>query len=133
MAIARWQISTVWSAPMRSRADTTNDADSALSFKKYCEKPPSTVRGPCNFSQYVEMHSCPSLEWTSTSNFQRLLAQIKEDTVKKLMIVALMVGASMSWGTRTNAQTTPTQESTPHVISNQDLDLLRKDLRQFGC
>jgi hypothetical protein len=58
-----------------------------------------------------------------------VLAQIKEDTVKKLMIVALMAGASMSWGTRTNAQTTPPQESTPHVISNQDLDLLRKDLR----
>jgi hypothetical protein len=49
--------------------------------------------------------------------------------VKKLMIVALMAGASMSWGTRTNAQTTPPQESTPHVISNQDLDLFRKDLR----
>src|ERR1700751_6186041 len=45
------------------------------------------------------------------------------------MIVALMAGASTSWGTRTNAQTTPPQESTPHVISNQDLDLLRKDLR----
>jgi hypothetical protein len=49
--------------------------------------------------------------------------------VKKLMIVALMAGASMSWGTRTNAQTTPPQESTQHVISKQDLDLLRKDLR----
>ena len=45
------------------------------------------------------------------------------------MIVALMAGASMTWGMRTNAQTTPPQESTPHVISNQDLDLLRKDLR----
>jgi len=49
--------------------------------------------------------------------------------VKTLMIVALIAGASMSWGTRTNAQTTPPQESTPHVISNQDLDLLRKDIR----
>ena len=49
--------------------------------------------------------------------------------MKKLMIVALMAAASMSWGTRTNAQTTSPQESTPHVISNQDLDLLRKDLR----
>src|ERR1700739_181888 len=70
-----------------------------------------------------------TLEWTSTSKFQGLLAQIKEDTVKKLIIVALMAGASMSGGTRTTAQTTPPQESAPHVISNQDLDLLRKDLR----
>jgi hypothetical protein len=76
------------------------------------------------------VHSYPySLEKTSPSNFQGLLAQIKEDTVKTLMIVALIAGASMSWGTRTNAQTTPPQESTPHVISNQDLELLRKDVR----
>jgi hypothetical protein len=32
-------------------------------------------------------------------------------------------------GPQTIAQTTPPPESTPHVISNQDLDLLRKDMR----
>src|SRR5215468_4244847 len=32
-------------------------------------------------------------------------------------------------GPRTTAQTATQQESTPHVISDQDLDLLRKDIR----
>jgi len=32
-------------------------------------------------------------------------------------------------GMMASAQTTPSQEATPHVISNQELDLLRKDLR----
>ena len=35
----------------------------------------------------------------------------------------------MAWGTSANVQTTPAQESAQHVISNKDLDLLRKDLR----
>jgi hypothetical protein len=49
--------------------------------------------------------------------------------VKKLMVVVLMMGTSISWGTWANIQTPPQQEGTQHVISNQDLDLLRKDLR----
>jgi hypothetical protein len=49
--------------------------------------------------------------------------------VKKLMIVILVMGTSISLGTRANVQTTPPQENAQHVISNQDLDLLRKDLR----
>jgi hypothetical protein len=49
--------------------------------------------------------------------------------VKKLMIVILVMGTSISLGTRANVQTTPPQETSQHVISNQDLDLLRKDLR----
>lgn len=49
--------------------------------------------------------------------------------MKTLMIVVLVVGTSMSLETGTNAQTTPPQENSQHVISNQDLDLLRKDLR----
>jgi len=32
-------------------------------------------------------------------------------------------------GMTASAQTTPSQEATPHAISNQELDLLRKDLR----
>jgi hypothetical protein len=43
--------------------------------------------------------------------------------------MVLVAGAWMLCGARANAQTTPPQESSPHVISNQDLDLLRKDLR----
>jgi len=35
----------------------------------------------------------------------------------------------MLYGARANAQKTPPQEGSPHVTSNQDLDLLRKDLR----
>lgn len=49
--------------------------------------------------------------------------------MKKLMIVILVMGTSISLGTRSNVQTTPPQEKAQHVISNQDLDLLRKDLR----
>jgi hypothetical protein len=39
----------------------------------------------------------------------------------------MMAGVSIVCGARANAQTA--QESNPHVISNQDLDLLRKDIR----
>jgi hypothetical protein len=48
--------------------------------------------------------------------------------VKKLFVVLVMVGVSMC-GSRVNAQTAPAQENSPHVISSQDLDLLRKDIR----
>ena len=51
--------------------------------------------------------------------------------MKKLLVVMLIAGVSMSVGAKANAQTqtAPPQESNPHVISSQDLDLLRKDLR----
>jgi hypothetical protein len=48
--------------------------------------------------------------------------------VKKLFVVLVMVGVSMC-GSGVNAQTAPAQENNPHVISSQDLDLLRKDIR----
>jgi hypothetical protein len=49
--------------------------------------------------------------------------------VKKLLAVVLMgAGWMLNEGTAT-AQTAPPQESSPHVIKKQDLDLLRKDLR----
>lgn len=35
----------------------------------------------------------------------------------------------MSWGAKANIQTARPQEGAQHVISSQDLDLLRKDLR----
>lgn len=44
------------------------------------------------------------------------------------MVIALVVGAGFVIGPRTGAQTPAPQES-PHVISDQDLDLLRKDIR----
>jgi len=49
--------------------------------------------------------------------------------VKKVMAAVLMVGAGLVIGPRTSAQTAAPQENSPHVISNQDLDLLRKDIR----
>jgi hypothetical protein len=48
--------------------------------------------------------------------------------VKKLFVVLVMVGVS-NCGSRVKAQTAPAQENNPHVISSQDLDLLRKDIR----
>jgi len=48
--------------------------------------------------------------------------------VKTLMVV--LMGASwMLGGPAASAQKTPPQESTTHVISNQELSLLRQDLR----
>jgi hypothetical protein len=49
--------------------------------------------------------------------------------VKKLMAVVLMGASWMLGGPTASAQETPLQESTTHVISNQDLNLLRQDLR----
>jgi hypothetical protein len=47
----------------------------------------------------------------------------------KKFVVLVLVGAGLMIGPTTSAQTSTPQESTPHVISNQDLDLLRKDIR----
>jgi len=44
-------------------------------------------------------------------------------------MVAVLVSTGLMIGPRTSAQTTTPQETTPHVISDQDLDLLRKDIR----
>jgi len=48
--------------------------------------------------------------------------------VTKLSVVVVMVGAWMMCVGQVGAQTTP-QANAQHVISSQDLDLLRKDLR----
>ena len=40
-----------------------------------------------------------------------------------------MVGTALSSGMRANAQTTPLQETPSRVISDRDMDLLRKDFR----
>ena len=49
--------------------------------------------------------------------------------MKKVMAAVLTVGASLVIGPRTSAQTGAPQGNTQHVISDQDLDLLRKDIR----
>ena len=49
--------------------------------------------------------------------------------MKKLLIAVAIAGTCMACGATTNAQAAPPQESNPHVIKNQDLDMLRKDLR----
>ena len=49
--------------------------------------------------------------------------------MKKVMAAVLMAGASLVFGPRTNAQAATQQENTQHVISDRDLDLLRKDIR----
>lgn len=47
----------------------------------------------------------------------------------KKLAVALLVGAGLMIGPRPSAQTAAPQDSTPHVISDQDLNLLRQDIR----
>lgn len=49
--------------------------------------------------------------------------------MKKVMAAVLMTGAGLVIGPRTSAQTAAPQENPQHVISDQDLDLLRKDIR----
>jgi len=49
--------------------------------------------------------------------------------VKKLMAVVLMGASWMLGGQTASAQNTPPQEITTHVIKDQDLNLLRQDLR----
>jgi len=48
--------------------------------------------------------------------------------LKELMMVVL-IGTTMAWGTEAKAQTNPPQESVQHRINDRDLDLLRKDIR----
>jgi hypothetical protein len=52
----------------------------------------------------------------------------RRSRVKKLLAV-LIVGSWLLSGTASRAQTPAQKESTTHVINNQDMDLLRKDLR----
>ena len=52
--------------------------------------------------------------------------------MKKLLVVMVMAGAGVLWmmyGAIGNAQTAPPNDNNRHVISNQDMDLLRKDIR----
>jgi len=49
--------------------------------------------------------------------------------VKKLSAIIVMAGAWMMCGAMGNAQTAPPQDNNTHVISSNDIDLLRKDLR----
>ena len=49
--------------------------------------------------------------------------------MKKPLVVVMMVGAWFMCGARGNAQTAQPQEGGTRVISNQDADLLRKDIR----
>ena len=49
--------------------------------------------------------------------------------VKKQSVFIVMAGAWMMCGAAGNAQTASSQDNNTHVISSQDMDLLRKDLR----
>jgi hypothetical protein len=49
--------------------------------------------------------------------------------VKRLLAVILIGGAWMLSTATAHAQTTPQKEDSTHAISDQDIDLLRKDLR----
>lgn len=49
--------------------------------------------------------------------------------MKKLMVAVLMAASWMLSGPTASAQNAPPQENTTHVIKDQDLKLLREDLR----
>jgi hypothetical protein len=52
-----------------------------------------------------------------------------ETIVRKLTAAMLIAGAGLLIGPRTVAQTTAQPDTTQHVISDKDLDLLRQDIR----
>jgi hypothetical protein len=58
-----------------------------------------------------------------------LIINVGAAIVKKLITVVLMGASWMLSGPTLSAQETASQESTNHVIRNQDLNLLRQDLR----
>lgn len=47
----------------------------------------------------------------------------------KTLIIGLMLGTAVSWGVSADLQTPSSQEGSSRVISDRDIDLLRKDLR----
>src|SRR5215467_9021318 len=49
--------------------------------------------------------------------------------MKKVMATVLMAGAGLVFVPATRAQTPAAQENAQHVISDKDLDLMRKDIR----
>ena len=49
--------------------------------------------------------------------------------MKKVTAAVFMVGAGLVMGPGTSSQSAAPQENTQHLISDQDLDLLRKDIR----
>ena len=49
--------------------------------------------------------------------------------MKILIIVVLIVGTAVPYGMKANVQTTSSQETPSRVISDRDVDLLRRDLR----
>lgn len=49
--------------------------------------------------------------------------------MKKLLLVVWLAGSCMLNAPMLRAQSTPPSDTTPHAISDQDLSLLRKDLR----
>ena len=59
----------------------------------------------------------------------KLSSAIRRAGVNRLMAVVSMAGSWMLSGAIVRAQTTSSQQGTTHVISDQDLNLLRKDLR----
>jgi hypothetical protein len=69
----------------------------------------------------------------SILNLYRLLREFDElsrrGTVKTLMVVVLMGASWIVGGPTAGAQNAPPQEGTTHVIKDQDLKLLRQDLR----
>lgn len=49
--------------------------------------------------------------------------------MKTFIIMVLMVGTAVPWVMKANVQTTSSQQTPSRVISDRDVDLLRKDLR----
>jgi hypothetical protein len=74
---------------------------------------------------------CPIVNNTSAARASARTPRLRlarRSRVKKLLAV-LIVGSWLLSGTAARAQTPAQKESAAHVISDQDMDLLRKDLR----
>ena len=94
VAIARLQISAVLEAPIVVSAFTTNDADSALSFKKYCEKPPLlTSDSTCQMA----VKTFCGKDCCSNASFPILVAADSDKLIRISFLVAVVTFAEMEW------------------------------------
>jgi hypothetical protein len=69
-----------------------------------------------------------SAQAVDLSVFLDLLGRIGEK-VKNYLKIVVLAGVGMALGGTVNAQTASSQANDSHVISDQDLELLRKDIR----
>src|SRR5215475_11202119 len=94
VTIARLHISAVLGAPIVVSAFTTNEADSALSFKKYCEKPPLLTSD--STSQIAVKTFC-GMDCCSNPSFPIFVAADSDRLIRISFLFTVGALAEMEW------------------------------------